>query len=343
MTHADFLIVGQGIAGTLLSWNLKKRGKHVIIIDPGHIGSSSMVAAGIVNPVTGKNFVCSWRADEFLPEARKTYDQMSLELGIPVYTMSNIIRAIDKAQGENDWLARTADPRVSQYMLPQADTSTFQGKVRPAFSYGELTGTFHVHMSRILKSYNHLWKTEGCLIGDAFKHNQLVVGPDYLRYNEWSFKNIVFCEGYQIVNNPFFSDYPMAPSKGQAFMIRIPNATFTKMYKDQIFLVHQHDDIYWAGGGYEQRAKDGEPTPEGFRILKDQLDQILTVPYEIIDHKAAIRPTMQQRRPVIQAHSEIKGLYTFNGLGTKGASMAPLIACRMAEALEQGFDGTLSF
>lgn len=343
MKTLDFLIVGQGIAGTLLAWNLKKRGHTVLVMDSGHQNSSSNVAAGIVNPVTGKNFVCSWRVDEFLPEAMETYNEMSAELGKPVYTISNIIRTIDDALGENNWLARTADPRVSGYMLPQADASSFDGKVRPAFSYAELTGTFHVHMPLILQSYKDVWKAEGSLTEQSFEHEALVMVGDHFRYNELSFKNIVFCEGFRVTNNPFFPEYPMVPSKGQAFLIRIPNAGFTKMYKDQIFLVHQYNDVYWAGGGYEKGAAVVGPTPEGYRLLKDQLDQILMIPYEIIEHKAGIRPTMRQRRPIVKAHDVHKGMYVFNGLGTKGGSMAPLIARRMSEALLQGFEGELVF
>lgn len=343
MNTFDYLIVGQGIAGTLLAWNLKKRGHTVLIMDAGHQNSSSNVAAGIVNPITGKNFVCSWRVDEFLPAALETYKEMSAELGEPVYAMSNIIRAIDDALGENNWLARTADPRVSAYMLPCADASSFEGKVRPAFSYAELTGTFHVYMPLILQSYRDRWKVEGCLLEQSFDHDALVAEADHFEYNAFSFRNIVFCEGFQVTNNPFFPEYPMVPSKGQAFLVRIPNAGFTKMYKDQIFLVHQYDDVYWAGGGYEKRASDTGPTQEGYRLLKGQLDQILMIPYEIIDHKAAIRPTMQQRRPIVQAHDIHKGMYIFNGLGTKGGSMAPLIARSMAEALDEGFVGILTF
>lgn len=72
----DFVVVGQGLAGTLLSYFLHKNGKSVLIIDDNFKGSSSKVAAGIVNPITGKNFIKSWRIHDFLPEARRTYDEL---------------------------------------------------------------------------------------------------------------------------------------------------------------------------------------------------------------------------------------------------------------------------
>ncbi|HNC64044.1 MAG TPA: FAD-dependent oxidoreductase, partial [Chitinophagales bacterium] len=45
--------------------------------------------------------------------------------------------------------------------------------------------------------------------------------------------------------------------------------------------------------------------------------------YEVIDEKAGIRPTIKDRRPVLGAHPEHKNMYVYNGMGTKGISLAP--------------------
>jgi len=52
----DFLIVGQGLAGSLMAWELMQRGKTVLIVDNG-LENASRVAAGLINPVTGMRFV----------------------------------------------------------------------------------------------------------------------------------------------------------------------------------------------------------------------------------------------------------------------------------------------
>lgn len=64
-----FLIVGQGIAGSVLAWTLLQRGAKVQLADPKLRSSSSRVAAGIINPVTGKRFVKSWNFDLFYPRS----------------------------------------------------------------------------------------------------------------------------------------------------------------------------------------------------------------------------------------------------------------------------------
>ena len=67
----DFLIIGQGISGTWLSYFLEKAGKSFIVIDNADPLSSSRLAAGVINPVTGRRHVEVWMADKILPFAKE--------------------------------------------------------------------------------------------------------------------------------------------------------------------------------------------------------------------------------------------------------------------------------
>ena len=55
--QVDFIIVGQGIAGTLLAHDLLEKGHSVYIIDKPMIASASKVAAGLINPVGMKRCI----------------------------------------------------------------------------------------------------------------------------------------------------------------------------------------------------------------------------------------------------------------------------------------------
>ena len=83
--HADILIAGQGIAGTLLGWELERAGIPFEIADAGHASAASRVAAGIINPITGQRIVKSWRVDTLLPLARDTYRALEAELGVSLW------------------------------------------------------------------------------------------------------------------------------------------------------------------------------------------------------------------------------------------------------------------
>jgi len=332
----DYCIVGQGIAGSLLAWLLLKTGKDVLIIDNHFQGASSDLAAGIVNPITGRNYVRSWRVHEFLPVAKRMYKEIALDLGLPVHIENNMLRCLYTVEDENNWLARTQDDAISHFMLSEADYSEYRDKVVHPLSYGELTGTFQVRMGDIIHRFRKKWKEEKRYIQEKFIYESLNHQGGIFQYDSLSFHHIIFCEGYQAIHNPFFRDFGMRPSKGEVLFVRIPGAPFTKMYKDGIFIVHHQDDIYWIGGGYENNPIDENPSANGYHKLSEEVKRILKVDYEILDHKAAIRPTMASRRPILLRHPVHSKMYLFNGLGTKGASMAPYFSQQLVRHLLSG-------
>ncbi|RYD33523.1 MAG: hypothetical protein EOP86_13170, partial [Verrucomicrobiaceae bacterium] len=75
------LILGQGLAGTLLAWHLHWLGQRVLILDREEADTSSKVAAGIVTPITGKRVAVSPGVEEFLPEAMACYQRTAAALG----------------------------------------------------------------------------------------------------------------------------------------------------------------------------------------------------------------------------------------------------------------------
>ena len=327
----DVAIVGQGIAGTLMSYHLNTLGKKVLVIDNNHLHAASKVAAGIVNPITGKNYVKSWRVDEFIIEAKATYDALAEELGIATYKEMNILRTIDSIESENAWMAKTADPTISHFTIPTADVSEVVGMVRHSTSFAELTGTFQVCMEDIISTYRSQLITKGNYFQDDFEHSAVVFQDNgtYL-YKGFSFNNLVFCEGYKGEVNPFFKQLRFATAKGEVLIVRIPGWKMTKMYKEKMFIVPLYDDVFWVGAGYEWDAINDLPSENGKKILQETLDKMLQVPYEILDHKAAIRPTVYDRRPIIMQHTKHKNMFILNGLGTKGASIAPFVTKQLA-------------
>ena len=68
MREAGFIVVGQGIAGSCLALELADRGARVEIVDDGWESAACLVAAGVINPITGKRLVKSWRGRAEDPE-----------------------------------------------------------------------------------------------------------------------------------------------------------------------------------------------------------------------------------------------------------------------------------
>ena len=161
----DVIVVGQGLAGTLLTYFLWKKGKSVVVIDPAHRDASSAIAAGIINPITGYRFVKSWLLDEILPVAESTYHELADLLGQSFYQPRDILRILFSAGEENDWLARTAQDGWRKYVEEEADWGHFAGVAEEGFSKGLLRGA-QLDAPALIKAFqqwlaqNQMWRNE---------------------------------------------------------------------------------------------------------------------------------------------------------------------------------------
>ena len=122
----DYLIIGQGLAGSLLSYFLLKKGKSIAIVDDSHRTASSAVAAGVINPITGRRFVKSWRLDELLPFAIQTYQDLSELTGTTYYRSKNVAWFFREIEIENNWMARSADIDLQAYISDAFNKANYQ-------------------------------------------------------------------------------------------------------------------------------------------------------------------------------------------------------------------------
>src|SRR5215831_5042312 len=91
MTRVDFVVIGQGLAGTTLAWELRRRGFRVLVVDR-EAGGSSRIAAGLITPVTGKRLAKSWRWDELYPAALAFYRSLEAETGASFFHQRPSVR-----------------------------------------------------------------------------------------------------------------------------------------------------------------------------------------------------------------------------------------------------------
>jgi len=334
--NVDYIIVGQGIAGTLLAHFLQKANQKVYVFDPGSKSAASQVAAGIINPITGRRYVKSWRVDELIPFARNTYGQMEEELGIRIFHEHRIIRTLFNQVEENNWLSRTAEPGYDSYMLDTAQLAEYQEHTVPVFRYGEVQQAAQVDIGTLSLAYREKLLSEGVYQQTTFDFDQLEMLPKGVRYGAIEAKGIVFCEGAQAKENPFFQYLPFGGVKGEVLIVRIPKAEFSKIFKHRVFIVPLTDGLYWIGATYDRKYDHEQPTEKGRQFLEERLSDILKLPFEVMEHRAAIRPTVKDRRPFLGTHPDFPSLFIFNGLGTKGASLGPFWANHMTEYLLKG-------
>lgn len=337
MKTIDYLIVGQGVAGTLLAHFLSQSGQSILVVDEYRESAASQVAAGIINPITGRRYVKSWRIDDLLPIARRTYRELEALLGVPVFYERNIIRTLFNQGEENDWLARTAEPGYAPYMLDRAELGEYALKTTLAYGYGELSQAGQADLPALTRAYRAKLMDAGQLMSEPFDFEALEIGDGELAYKGVNARNLVFCEGHRGAGNPYFGYLPFGGAKGEVLLVRIPGANFEKILKHRVFIVPMAEaELYWIGATYGWSFADEAPTPEGRAYLEERLHDLLGLPFEVVAHRAAVRPTVKDRRPFLGRHPDFPQLAIFNGLGTKGASLGPYWAKHLAEHLMDG-------
>ncbi len=332
----DVIIVGQGIAGSLLAHELEKRGKTFVIYDKGHMSSSTAVSSGLINPITGRNYVKSWMIDDFLPVAITIYQEISSKIDTNFVGNKPVIRGIHTPKDENQWHSRLAMDGYGEYISEDYDGPEYDDYLREIFQWGSVKQSCNIHTQDLLSGLRAHYAAIGVLREEPFLYEDIVMSTSALSYQGIVTEHIVFCDGAQVVNNPYFNWLPFRPAKGEVVIVRIPGFPDSHIVKHHKFLVPLGDDIFWIGSTYEWEFKDGSPSAAKRDELVGFLERYLRVSYEVIDHRAAVRPSTKYRRPFVGEHPEHERLLIFNGLGTKGISIGPYWAEYLCGLLYDG-------
>jgi len=332
----DYLIVGQGLAGSILAYFLIGRGQAVHLFDKNHAGSSSKVAAGLMNPITGRRFVKSWMVDEIFPFAIKTYRAIESQFGIQIYQEREIVRALFSKQEENQWDERSSIDSYADFMNSHPEVDMIQSMTKKPFSWGGLKKAGQVDIPVLLETLQKYFLEEDCLSLTGFDYNDLKWDDQKITYQNFEANKIIFCEGHQARFNPWFSDLPFVPSKGEMLEIQLPEHSLKPVVKHHSYLVPIKQERYWVGSTYEWEDLTEAPSEKGRQTLVTALDKMLSTTYTIINQHAAIRPTVKDRRPFIGIHPANSRLCIFNGLGTKGTSLAPFWSNAFCDYLLKG-------
>lgn len=332
----DYLIVGQGIAGTVLAFKLMQENKSVCVIDNHHHLSSSKIAAGIVNPITGRKYVKSWMIDDLIPESRETYFALEKLLDIKVIHDANIIRTIPNREAQLNWERIELDDSATKYIVDKPSLGNYNSILKPLFDFGELTKSFRVDMKNLLASFRDYLEKDKRLILEKFDYNKLIFDESLIEYKGIKANNIIFSEGFHATQNPFFNYLPFQPAKGEAIIFTLDNFHADKILRHKQFMVPFGNGEFWSGGGYEWKQLDDTTTIKFKDNWLTQMSDMINSKPTIIEHKAAVRPAVKGRRPLIGNHPRIKNVYIFNGMGTKGASLVPYWAKHLVSHLLRG-------
>ncbi|MFK7750063.1 MAG: NAD(P)/FAD-dependent oxidoreductase [Kordia sp.] len=320
----DYIIVGLGLAGIAFCEELEAAGKNFVVFEDNS-QKSSTVAGGLYNPVILKRFTPVWNADEQLEVALPFYEALEKKLQTQFDEKLAVMRRFADVEEQNMWFEASDKPKLSRYLDTKLITNT-NTAVNASFSMGRVKETGRIFTGKLLKAYREYLQDKNYLRNESFQYDKLKISGDSLAYQNIQATKIVFCEGFGIKQNPYFSYLPLNGTKGELLTINAPNLQVATVVKSSVFILPMGNDTYRIGATYNWEDKTNIPTEEAKQELTEKLSKLIQCEYEIIDQVAGIRPTVADRRPLVGTHPKHAQLAVLNGLGTRGVMIGPTVA-----------------
>lgn len=323
--------MGGGISGLSVSVRLLHRGCDVTLVDSG-VNHSSRVAAGMINPLVFRRMNRSWRAGECLDSLRSFYPDLESETATPFFSSVPLRRIFSSDQERRYWLEKQHLAEFREFMnVVTAEDDAFDVVPSP-FGSGRVKNVYAINTRAFLPSVRSYVARHGRVITSSFDYNSLSESS----YNGVNYDGVIFCEGYQGVHNPWFQFLPLSQTKGEIITIRATTLPDGHSLNRKCFMLPLGNQTFKVGSTYNWNDPTTQPTEEGKQQILDKLSYLIREAVTVLDHEAGIRPTTPDRRAFIGTHPEHPNYHVFNGLGTKGYLIAPLLSEEFVSFLLDG-------
>ena len=325
MSEKDFIIIGQGLAGTIAAHTLEKYKKTFVVLDRPDAKSSSNIAAGILNPISFKRCIHSWKANILNPFSILFYEEMNKKLNTNSFIPLDVIRLFNSYEEQNNWLSKTSDLRYNLFL--DDDNIEFpKTNFNIPYGYGTVKSCGRLMVKDFIKSsFDHFKNT------NSVNHSTVFTKPipkvkDWYHCGKYRAKNIIYCEGANVIKNTLFNYLPVIPNKGELLKINCSSIPKKLISKGVFILPEKQKNIFTIGSTYDHTDRSYEPTLKAKKYLLSKFNTIGNFKYTILNQEVGFRPTTNDRRPVVGEHPILKNSYVLNGLGSKGVMSAPWLA-----------------
>ena len=323
----DLLIVGFGLAGLSAVHHAQELGLSFDVVNDNS-QRSSKIAGGILNPVAIKRMKPVWNVEAFLPYATNYYQNIEEKYGINILTRRKIKVFIQDDYKSNIWFEALDSKRVTPFISSKILKST-----DPNLNISNLglVKAQQIDLSTLFSFIITHLEESGCYKDETFEYSSLTISENHVVYKGKPYRHILFCEGYGIVNNPFFNALDIYGNKGDYLIIEAEDLKTEQILKSKYFLIPLGLHRYKFGATYQRKPLDHRPSDIAKAEMLEALDKMINCPYKLLDQVCGIRPTTKDRKPVLGSHHSHKNLHVFNGFGSRGVMTSPLLGKQLMD------------
>lgn len=330
----DCVIVGQGIAGSLVAMRGLELGLKILVIDDKNEANASSIAAGLVEAISGKRWTLSYRANEWMPFAKDIYEKLERRLGVTFINHLENYRVILDGKQEQFVQKRLKDPVINAYLGDFISKLPFglfcqKGayKIKESFS---IKASILLNAVRKELALRQVLRKEILPMDHIKWHQQRL----FVKLKEASVqtRSLIFCQGHQLENNPFFQDLDFRPSRGDVLTLASPQLKPNCHIVQKEWLVPVCDQHYRFGATYDWPPYDAEALRLKNReklsvaIKNWGIDDV-----SILQHQHGFRCNLSTPQPILRAHHKHPEIFVLGALGSKGFMSAPYLSHQFFE------------
>ena len=340
MKSVELLIIGCGLAGSALAWQAHRKGMKIAIVDRDESQSCSMVAAGLVTPITGSRAAASWEWDWFYSEASQLYSSIEEHLQARFWYCEPVARVFlsesERMQFESKWYAKHPAGPTAPTAKP-LDVADWNA-IHTPWGGCEMSPAGRLDTKTYLRKSREFFQNRGEFFVFDADCNSIVDTGTHVQLPSLGVQAsaVVFCQGVDSRRNHWFSELPLHPARGDILTLeKPPRCRLERVLHHEVWVVPTTDGSIKIGATYDRHTLDGvvDSRPEVL-AWRDELlrrwSRVIRPDYQfspdVREHQAAVRPASYDRHPLIGRHVESPSVYCLNGLGSKGSLMAPALA-----------------
>jgi len=308
------LIVGQGLAGSLLAWECERAGVAFEIADAGHERSASRIGAGMITPVTGRRWTKTWRIEAWQSRAERTYRELESELGRTLYRPMRVWRRF-RYDGEREGVAA----RVSR-----GELAPYVRAVEPGGCWIE--NAAHVDTAALIAAARARWLRSGVLT-----ERRVDVAAEKQRR-----ELVVLCGGIETLER--FAFVPWERAWGEILDVATTDLDPNVIQNCGHWALPLSATRARVGASYVRAvAREALDVGAGLRAeLEASAQRLLPSPSTPMGWSAGWRVTTPDRRPCAGRHPLDQWLGVLGALGSKGTLWAPELARQWVQHLTEG-------
>ncbi|MCA9066897.1 MAG: FAD-binding oxidoreductase, partial [Planctomycetaceae bacterium] len=316
--QADVVVIGQGIAGTATAWALHTAGLTTILVDPCESSSASLVAAGLLTPVTGRRMTVLPRYEMLWNTAEQFYRSLEIRLEQEFLVSQPSLRLFT-SEDEARLFRFECLPRCRAFVEP---TGPVQLSMIDAGEFGgfRMKPAGRVFVRGLVEATRQSFTERNQFITSQVDIDQQITVDDHsvtVRTSEGTLtaNHVVLCQGWKAGQFGLTQTVPGAPVRGDILRVQIPDLQLNEVLHHDLWIVPEGHDEYLIGATYDRRNLSDTPSKHGAEELLRRARQFIRLPIAVIDHTAGVRAGTISRRAIVGRHPELDRVWVVNGMG----------------------------